>query len=246
MEAVERRADGRAPGDLRSCSLLPRYLELHPASCLIKTGRTWVLCTASVEERVPPFLEGTGRGWVTGQYAMMPGCVPDRIAPSQNQGGRAEEISRLLGRSLRAAVDLAGLGPRMITVDCQVVQADGGTRTASVTGGYVALALALGQLQEQGVLNQADSPAASVLRREVAAVSVGLVAGAALLDLDYREDAGADADLNVVMTSDGGLVEVQGTAEREPYSRDQLQVLLDLAADGIRSLFEAQRAALTA
>lgn len=234
------RHDGRAPGELRPCSVEPRFVELHPASCLIKSGRTWVLCTATAEDRVPPFLEGTGRGWVTGQYAMLPGCGPGRIAPAQNQGGRAEEITRLLGRSLRAAVDMAALGPRMITIDAQVVQADGGTRTAAITGGYVALCLALADLKAAGLIER------DPLVRQIVAVGVGLVGGVPLLDLDYHEDSRADADLNVVMTADGGLVEVQGTAEREPYSRAQLDVLLELAAAGGRVLAEAQRATLRA
>ena len=232
------RPDGRAADQLRPITLEPRYLELHPASCLTQFGRTWVLCTASVEEAVPPFLEGTGRGWITGSYAMLPGSVPGRIAPARNLGGRAEEISRLIGRSLRAAQDLSTLGPRTITIDCQVIQADGGTRTAAVTGGYVALALALRDLHADGLI-PTDRPG-----RQVAAISVGLLYGRALLDLAQQEDSRADADLNVVMTEDLALVEIQGTAEGEPFARQELDSLLDLAQQGIARLLVLQRDAL--
>lgn len=232
------RSDGRAADALRPVRLEPRYLELHPASCLVRFGRTWVLCTASVEERVPPFLEGTGRGWVTGSYAMLPGSVPGRIEPARNVGGRSEEIARLIGRSLRVAYDPLALGPRMITIDCQVVQADGGTRTAAISGGYVALALALRDLKRRGVIADDRPP------RQVAAISVGVVGGQLMLDLAQQEDSRADADINVVMAAGAGLVEVQGTAERAPFTRAQLEVLLDLAERGMRQLFELQRAAL--
>ena len=235
-----RRADGRADDELRAVSLEPRYLELHPASCLTRFGRTWVLCTASVEERVPPFLEGRGLGWVTGEYGMLPGSVAERIAPARNSGGRAEEISRLIGRSLRAAMDLVSLGPQTITIDCQVVQADGGTRTAAVTGGYVALALALRDLHGRGLL---PSPKTA---RQVAAISAGLVGGRALLDLAQAEDVRADADLNVVMTDGGGFVEVQGTAEGEPFAPHELEALLELARRGIGELLVIQRRVLEA
>lgn len=232
------RSDGRSPDELRPVAIEPRFLELHPASCLVRFGRTWVLCTASVEEVVPPFLEGKDQGWVTAQYAMMPGSVAGRIAPARNSGGRAEEISRLIGRSLRAAADLTALGRRTITVDCQVVQADGGTRTAAVTGGYVALALALRDLQAAGLLGS------GALVRQVAAVSVGLVNGQPLLDLSQSEDNQADADLNVVMTDAGTFVEVQGTAEKRPFTREQLDTLLELAWRGIARLLALQREAL--
>jgi ribonuclease PH len=232
------RSDGRTVEALRSVSLEPRYLELHPASCLVKFGRTWVLCTASVEERVPPFLEGTGRGWVTGSYAMLPGSVPGRIEPARNAGGRSEEIARLVGRSLRVAYDQVALGPRLITIDCQVVQADGGTRTAAITGGYVALALALRDLKRRGVIEDDRPP------RQVAAISVGVVGGQMMLDLAQQEDSRADADINVVIAAGEGLVEIQGTAERAPFTRAQLGILLDMAERGIEQLFEHQRAAL--
>jgi ribonuclease PH len=232
------RGDGRAADQLRPISLEPSPLELHPASCLTRFGRTWVLCTASVEEQVPPFLVGRGQGWITGQYGMLPGSVPGRIPPARNTGGRAEEISRLVGRSLRAAGDLAALGPRTVTVDCQVLQADGGTRTAAITGGYVALALALRDLAARGLIERARP------LRQVAAVSVGLVDGRALLDLAQEEDSRADADLNVVMVAGGELVEVQGTAEGPPFSRQQLDELLTLAESGIQALLALQLSAL--
>jgi ribonuclease PH len=232
------RRDGRAADELRPVRLEPRYLELHPASCLTRFGRTWVLCTASVEERVPPFLEGSGRGWLTGEYAMLPGSVGGRIAPARNAGGRAEEISRLIGRSLRAAVALAQLGSRTITIDCQVIQADGGTRTAAITGGYVALVLALRDLHSRGVI---ENPEPS---RQIAAISVGLVDGQPLLDLAQDEDTRADADLNVVMTGAGAFVEVQGTAEGEPFQQPQLDRLLELARAGIGQLLTLQHQAL--
>jgi ribonuclease PH len=232
------RSDGRRPDQLRPVGLEPGYLELHPASCVARFGRTWVLCTASVEERVAPFLEGSGRGWITGVYGMLPGSVAERIAPARNSGGRAEEISRLLGRSLRATLDLRRLGPRTITIDCQVIQADGGTRTAAITGGYVALALALGELRARKLIASAD------IERQVAAVSVGLVDGQLLLDLAADEDTRAEADFNVVMTDGGAFVEVQGTAEGRPFERSELDGLLDLARDGIGQLLRLQREAL--
>ena len=234
---LNQRLDGRGPEELRPIALEPRYLELHPASCLTRFGRTWVLCTASVDERVPPFLEGTGRGWVTAEYSMMPGSVGGRIPPGRG-GGRVEEISRLIGRSLRAAVDFALIGPRTVTIDCQVVQADGGTRTASVTGGYIALALALHDLQTNGLL------ASTPLVQQIAAVSVGLVDGQARLDLPQEEDSRADADVNVVMNAAGQFVEIQGTAEGLPFERARLDELLALATSGIERLLAAQRATL--
>ena len=235
---ADARLDGRAPDQLRPVTLEARYLELHPASCLTRSGRTWVLCTASVAEQVPPFLEGRGQGWLTAEYGMLPGSVPGRIPPARNTGGRAEEISRLVGRSLRAAVDLAALGPRTITIDCQVIQADGGTRTAAITGGYVAMALALRELAARGLVERAEPV------RQVAAISVGLVDGQPRLDLHQEEDTRADVDVNVVMTDAGELIEIQGTAEGAPFSRQQLSQLLDLAAAGIEQLMRLQRQAL--
>jgi ribonuclease PH len=202
-------------------------------------GATWVLCTAAVEEQVPSFLVGRGRGWVTSEYAMIPPSSPQRVPWNRGiTGGRQQEISRLIGRGLRAAIDLDKLGERQVTLDCTVIQADGGTRTAGLTGGYVALALAVHDLLAAGKLQ------ASPLISPVAAISVGIVNGQELLDLAYVEDAGADADVNVIMTADGRLVEVQGTAEGDPFTRQQLDRLLDLASRGNARLFELQTAAL--
>lgn len=232
------RNDGRAPDQLRPVELAPGYLELQPASCLAKMGRTWVLCTAIVEEKVPPFLEGKRQGWVTAEYSMLPGSTQVRSPRSKQAGGRSQEISRLIGRCLRASIDMKKLGIRTITVDCDVVQADGGTRTASVTGGFVAMGLALGVLRNKGLLlgDPVTSP--------VAAVSAGLVGSTAMLDLDYSEDSTAEADLNVAMNGAGELVEVQGTAEGRPFGEPALQELLGLARKGIGELLAAQRAAL--
>ncbi len=232
------RADGRAANELRPVRLQPGYIPVHPANCLAQMGQTWVLCAASVREQVPPFLEGRGRGWVTAEYSMLPASSPERIPRERQAGGRTQEISRLIGRSLRAVVDPVRLGPRTITVDCDVLQADGGTRTAAVTGGYVALALAIRGLHTAGL---APSDA---LVRAVAAVSVGIVDGVAVLDLPYREDSRAAMDMNVVMTDAGELVEVQATAEGAPCGRAAFAGLLDLACQGIEELLEAQRAAL--
>jgi ribonuclease PH len=206
---------------------------------MMRMGQTWVLCSAAVEEQVPPFLQGRGQGWVTSEYAMIPPSSPQRVPWSRGiGGGRQHEISRLIGRCIRAAIDLKKLGERQITIDCTVIQADGGTRTASVTGAYVALALAIRDLLAAGKLTQ------DPLTGPVAAVSVGLVHGQAMLDLAYVEDSQADADINVAMLGDGRLVEVQGTAEGTPFARRDLETLLDLAAKGNRELLEAQRMAL--
>jgi ribonuclease PH len=233
------RADGRAADQLRLVSIEPRFLTATPASCLIRMGQTWVLCSAAVEEQVPPFLVGRGQGWVTSEYAMIPPSSPQRIPWNRGiSGGRQQEISRLIGRGLRAAIDMKRLGERQITLDCTVLQADGGTRTAAVTGGYVALALAIHDLIAAGKLK------ASPLLTPVAAVSVGLVKGQALLDLNYVEDSVADADVNVIQTLAGDLVEVQGTAEGAAFPRERLDRLLDMASVGNSQLFAAQRAAL--
>jgi ribonuclease PH len=233
------RADGRAPAQLRPVSIEPRFLKATPASCMIRMGDTWVLCSAAVEEQVPPFLVGRGQGWVTSEYAMIPPSSPQRIPWNRGTtGGRQQEISRLIGRGLRAALDLKKLGERQITLDCTVVQADGGTRTAGVTGAYVALALAVHDLLVAGKLPR------SPLITPVAAVSVGLVNGEALLDLAYVEDSVADADVNVIQTRSGDLVEVQGTAEGVAFPRQQLDRLLDLASLGNKELFAAQQLAL--
>jgi ribonuclease PH len=234
-----RRADGRSAAQLRPVSIEPRFLIATPASCMIKMGQTWVLCSAAVEEQVPPFLLGRGQGWVTSEYAMIPPSSPQRIAWNRGiSGGRQQEISRLIGRGLRAAIDMKKLGERQITLDCTVIQADGGTRTAAVTGAYVALALAVHDLLSAGKLER------SPLITPVAAVSVGLVNGQALLDLAYVEDSVADADVNVIQTLRGDLVEVQGTAEGAAFPRQQLNALLDLAHLGNAQLFVAQDRAL--
>jgi ribonuclease PH len=207
---------------------------------MIRMGQTWVLCSAAIEEQVPSFLQGRGKGWVTSEYAMIPPSSPQRIAWNRGvSGGRQQEISRLIGRGLRAAIDMTRLGERQITLDCTVIQADGGTRTASVTGAYVALALAIHDLLAAGKL------ALSPLITPVAAVSVGLVHGQAMLDLAYVEDSVADADVNVIQTLGGNLVEVQGTAEGAAFPREQLDRLLDLANAGNAELFVAQQNALS-
>jgi ribonuclease PH len=214
------------------------FQQYAEGSALIKAGNTWVLCAASVEERVPSFMAGRGSGWVTAEYAMLPRSThtrSDRVA-----GGRGKEIQRLIGRALRAAVHLDALGERSITIDCDVLQADGGTRVASITGGYVALALAIERLVAAGLISDAKA----VLREPVAAVSVGIVDGAPLLDLPYSEDANAAVDMNVVMTESGQLVEIQGTGEHGTFSRAELDRLLDLASQGIRRLCAIQRVTL--
>ncbi|RMG10899.1 MAG: ribonuclease PH [Deltaproteobacteria bacterium] len=232
---IERR--DRAADALRPVELIPDYTLHAEGSCLVAFGHTRVLCTASFEERVPPFLVGSGTGWVTAEYGMLPRATHTRMqreAAKGKQKGRTVEIQRLIGRSLRQAVDLAALGERSLTIDCDVLQADGGTRTAAITGGYVALALALRRLAADGTLPK------NPLRRPVAAVSVGIVGGELRLDLDYAEDAHADVDMNVIATADRDLIEVQGTAEKAVFARHQLDAMLDLALAGIERLTEAQ------
>lgn len=235
------RVDGRRNDELRPLSLVPNYLEYAEGSVLLTMGSTRVLCAATIEERVPLWMQGSGRGWVTGEYALLPRSTPTRTPRESDAGklqGRTQEIRRLIGRSLRAAVNLGLLGERMCIVDCDVIQADGGTRTAAVTGGYVALAIALHKLIAQGLVPP------EVLRTAVAAVSVGIVDGVPMLDLCYAEDSRADADINVVMTSERRYVEVQGTAEGAPFRREALDGLLDLAAHGIAQLLARQQALL--
>jgi ribonuclease PH len=230
------RPDGRDAGTLRPVAYELGYQEWAAGSILFSMGKTRVLCAASVSDDTPRWLRGTGKGWVTGEYSMLPAATSERSAREVTRGrpgGRTQEIQRLIGRALRSVTDLRAMGERLVTIDCDVLQADAGTRTASITGGYVALALAL---RGAGV--------EAALRDSVAAVSVGLVGGEARLDLCYEEDAGAEVDCNVVMTGDGRLVEVQGTAEGAPFDRAQLDELLDLAATGIAELTEVQRAAL--
>jgi len=233
------RRDGRRPDELRALEISVGAAPYAEGSALIVCGNTRVLCAASVEASVPGWLRGQGRGWVSGEYALLPRATLTRNRRERSgAGGRTHEIQRLIGRALRAAVDLPALGERLITIDCDVLQADGGTRTAAITGGYVALALACRRLVEQGTL------ARSPLVRGVAAVSAGVVGGELLLDLDYGEDSGADMDCNLVMTDAGEIVEIQGTAEGEPVPRARLDALIDLAAGGITQLLAAQQAAL--
>jgi ribonuclease PH len=237
------RPSGRRPDELRAVELTPGYTRHAEGSVLVQFGDTRVLCTASVEDRVPPFLKGQQQGWVTAEYGMLPRSThtrTDREATRGKQSGRTLEIQRLIGRSLRSVVDLAGLGERTITVDCDVLQADGGTRSAAITGGYVALVLAAERLVAAGEL--AKNP----IHGQIAAVSVGLVGGIAVLDLDYAEDAEAETDMNVVMNEAGAFVEVQGTAEGHAFQRGELDKLLDLAAVGIKRLLAVQSAALEA
>jgi ribonuclease PH len=231
------RPDGRRPDELRPLIIEPDYLKDPEGSALIRAGSTWVLCTASVEERVPPFLKESGTGWVTAEYAMLPRATNTRSG--RGPSGRGKEIERLIGRALRASIDLARLGPRTITIDCDVLQADGGTRTAAITGGFVALAIACRKVVAKWSIKDP-------IREEVAAVSVGIVDGEARLDLPYAEDAKADVDMNVVITAAGRFVEVQGTGEHSTFDRAQLDAMCDLAAAGCRTLVGAQRAALAA
>jgi ribonuclease PH len=235
------RHDGRAPDELRATTIEPGFVRTARGSALISSGETRVICTASVQESVPRWLVGRGRGWVTAEYGMLPASTGDRKQRDITQGrqdGRTVEIQRLIGRSLRGVVDFDALGERTIYVDCDVLQADGGTRCASITGGFVALALACRRLREDGRLT------GSPLNGTVAAVSCGMVEGVPVLDLDYREDSAAEVDANVVMTGEGGLVEVQATAERTPLTRAHLDDLLLLAHGGIESLREIQAAAI--
>ena len=235
------RPGGRKPEELRAVRLTRGYTRHAEGSVLVEFGDTKVLCTASVEERVPPFLRDKGRGWVTAEYGMLPRATHtrgDREAARGKQSGRTQEIQRLIGRALRAVVDLQALGEHTLQVDCDVLQADGGTRTAAITGAFVAVHDALGWMRGKGML------AALPVRDFVAAVSVGLVDGTAVLDLDYAEDSNCQADMNVVMTGSGRFVEVQGTAEGEPFARAELDRLLELAASGIARLVAQQRRAL--
>ena len=235
------RPSGRAPDQLRPVSLEPGFSRHAEGSCLVKFGDTHVLCTASVDEKVPPWMRNTGRGWVTAEYGMLPRSThtrTDREAARGKQSGRTQEIQRLIGRSLRAVVNLQAMGERQINIDCDVLQADGGTRTASITGAWVALHFAYERLIKDGKL------AVSPLTGTVAAVSCGLWEGAPVLDLDYPEDSKADADANFVLTGAGGIVEVQGTAEKDPFSEAQFLELLALAKKGIGELVSLQKLAI--
>ena len=231
----------RAADALRPIKLTPHFLPHTDGSVLIECGNTKVICTATIDENVPPFLRGKGQGWVTAEYGMLPASTASRMrreAAAGKQSGRTQEIQRLIGRSLRAVVDMEKLGERQILIDCDVIQADGGTRTASITGAFVALSLAIQKLLQQGILS--DNP----LMDSVAAVSVGVVGGVPLLDLDYPEDSGCDSDVNMVMTGSGKIIEIQGTAEGAPFSFDELNALMQLAAKGIAELSALQRQAL--
>lgn len=235
------RPSGRETAEMRAVALEPGFAKYAEGSCLVRFGDTHVLCAASVEEKVPPFLRNTGRGWVTAEYGMLPRSThtrTDREASRGKQSGRTQEIQRLIGRSLRAVTNLAALGERQIRIDCDVIQADGGTRTAAITGSFVALHLALSRLVAEGKL------AAVPLTDAVAAVSCGIREGAAILDLDYAEDSTAEADANFVLTGTGGIVEIQGTAEAAPFSETQFGEMLALARKGIGELVAAQRSVL--
>jgi len=231
----------RAPDQLRPVSLIPGFSKHAEGSCLAKFGDTHVLVTASLEETTPSFLRGSGKGWVTAEYGMLPRATNERMrreAAVGKQSGRTLEIQRLIGRSLRAVVDMIALGERQIVIDCDVLQADGGTRTASITGGYVALAQCIGFMKKTGMVTK------PVLKDRVAAVSCGIVGREPVLDLDYAEDSTAQTDANFVLTGSGGLVEVQGTAEGAPFSEEELAVLISLARKGIGELIALQKAAL--
>ncbi len=235
---MTKRSDSREPGQLRETRITPSFTMHAEGSVLIEAGRTRVICTASIEERVPPFLRNTGKGWVTAEYGMLPRATSTRTqreAAAGKVGGRTQEIQRLIGRSLRSITRLPELGERTIWIDCDVIQADGGTRTASITGGFVALALALQHMKQKGMIRTIP------LSDYVAAISVGVVAGTPMLDLAYEEDSQADVDMNVVKTGDGRFIEVQGTAEGPPFERSELDALLGLADSGIQQLIEIQK-----
>jgi ribonuclease PH len=238
-----KRGDGRAFNQLRAVKITPGYLNYAEGSVLMEMGKTRVLCAATLEDRVPPFLKGTGRGWVTAEYSMLPRSTLTRTQRDSAQGrvnGRSQEIQRLIGRSLRAVIDLSVLGERNIIVDCDVIQADGGTRTAAITGAYVALYQALKNMKTMGIISSIP------LKNAVAATSVGIVRSNMMLDLCYDEDSQAEVDCNVVMTDQGNFVEVQGTAENKPFSKPSLDALLSLAEDGIKQLFEVQQSVIKA
>ena len=232
------RTDGRAPDELRPVCIAPGFLPYAEGSVLIQMGNTRVVCAASLEDRVPPFLRNSGHGWLTAEYAMLPRATQTRTSREIGRGGpsgRTHEIQRLIGRSLRAIADLKVLGERTITIDCDVLQADGGTRTAAITGAYVAFALASKHLLKSGKIQR------SIFTDQVAAISVGIVGSTPLLDLKYDEDSRADVDMNVVCTGDGRFIELQGTAEREPFSRSQMDELVALASRGIETLIGIQK-----
>lgn len=224
----------RSNDGLRTVKVTRGFTEMTPGSVLIEMGRTRVLCTVSLDDDVPPWMKKSGAGWVTAEYSMLPGASPDRIRRSSINGGRTKEIQRLIGRSLRAAVDMNAMGPVTARIDCDVLQADGGTRTASITGAWIALADAFDAWVADGKMES------NPIKANIAAISVGVLKGVPLLDLEYTEDVAADVDANVVMTGDGRLIEVQGTAEGDPYTREQLDTMLDYAAAGIETLVALQ------
>jgi ribonuclease PH len=233
------RSDNRAYDQIRNTKITPNISPYAEGSALVEVGGTKVICTASIEERVPPFLRNKGTGWVTAEYAMLPRATNTRTQrETLRPSGRTQEIQRLIGRSLRAIIDTKKLGERQIIVDCDVIQADGGTRCASITGAYVALALACRKLVRQGLVAQ------NPLLSEVAAISVGIIASTPILDLAYDEDSTAEVDMNIVCTGTGKFIEIQGTAEREPFTREQMDAMLAIAEVGLRQLFEIQRNAL--
>jgi ribonuclease PH len=232
------RPDGRKPDELRALTITPDFSKYAEGSVLIAAGETQVICTASVEEKVPPFLEGKGKGWVTAEYAMLPRATHTRSG--RNPGGRGQEIQRLIGRALRAAVDMKALGPRQITIDCDVIQADGGTRTAAITGGFVALALAVRRLRAAGKLPGPKDP----IRQAIAAISAGIIDGEARIDLPYAEDSNAEVDCNFVMTEGGNFVEIQATAEKDSFSPEQYTQMVALASGAMKTLVARQREAL--
>jgi ribonuclease PH len=234
------RPDGRKPDELRVITITPDFNRYAEGSVLVAFGETQVICTASVEEKVPPFLEGKGKGWVTAEYAMLPRSTHTRT--NRNPGGRGQEIQRLIGRALRAAVDMKALGPRQITVDCDVIQADGGTRTAAITGGFVALALAVRRLRKAGKIGGTKDP----IKQAIAAISAGIIEGEARVDLPYAEDSNAEVDCNFVMTESGGFVEIQATAEKDSFSPEQYGQLVALATEAMKTLLARQRGALEA
>ena len=236
------RSDGRKPKQLRSIKIAPNYLKTADGSVLIEMGDTKVICTAKLEDRVPPFLRNSGKGWITAEYGMLPGSSQARIGRESSRGkvgGRTHEIQRLIGRSLRAITDLTHLGERTVWIDCDVIQADGGTRTASITGAYVSLCQAIRSWQKRGIITQEP------IKDSVAAVSIGIVDGKILLDLCYEEDSKADVDMNFVMTGSGKFVEVQGTAESAPFTKKQMDRMSEIAEHGIKELLSAQKQAFT-
>lgn len=236
------RTDGRKQNQLRTLKITPSYIKTADGSVLIEMGDTKVICTAKLEERVPPFLRNSGKGWITAEYGMLPGSSQQRIGRESSRGkvgGRTHEIQRLIGRSLRAIADLKLLGERTIWIDCDVIQADGGTRTASITGAYVAVAEAVKSWLDKGKLLQTP------IKDAVAAVSIGIVEGRVLLDLCYIEDSAADVDMNFVMTGSGKFIEVQGTAESAPFTRKQMERMAEIAQDGIKELLKAQKQAIS-